>query len=201
MNPFDDTTNLVALLLLLARLGDIGSTYLVTPTLKLEGNPVARRFRWPFAVLTLFAAAIPYYSLPMGAGLLVASLLTTASNLSGAWLVRTMGESEYHDFVVRLAAQTRPASALLFIAAQAICIGAISVVFLHLSPNSDGDLGNYAFFGFFVYALAVAFWGSLTFVKYHKEGRGLLVAQVPLLASGCCPSRTMLSSHTSREQS
>ena len=178
MNPFDDTTNLVAFLLLLARLTDVGSTYLITPALKLEGNPIARRFKWPFAVLTLFAAAIPYYSLPLGAGLLVASLLVTASNLSGAWLVRTMGERAYHDVIVRLAARTRPSSALMFIAAQAIVIGAIGFVFLHLSPNPDGDLGNYAFLGFFGYALAVAVWGPLTFLRYHREGRALNSIQV-----------------------
>jgi hypothetical protein len=37
----------VAFLLLLARIGDVGSTYLISPTLKLEANPIIRRLRWP----------------------------------------------------------------------------------------------------------------------------------------------------------
>jgi hypothetical protein len=44
---------LLCALILVARLGDIGSTYLVTPNLLLEANPVVRKLRWPFALATL----------------------------------------------------------------------------------------------------------------------------------------------------
>src|SRR5450631_1271539 len=89
MTHVEQTTHLVAILLLLARIGDVGSTYLATPGLKLEANPVAKRFKWPYAILTIFAAAIPYYSLPMGLVVLVASLLVCASNFSRLWMMRT----------------------------------------------------------------------------------------------------------------
>jgi hypothetical protein len=52
-------THLISFLLLLSRLGDIGSTYLITPTLKLEANPIVRRLKWRFAAVTILAAAIP----------------------------------------------------------------------------------------------------------------------------------------------
>jgi len=170
MDPFDDTTNLMAFLLLLARIGDVGSTYLATPTLKLETNPIARRFKWPFAVLTLFAAAIPYYSLPLGVGILVASLLVSASNLSGIWLVRAMGECEYHKLIVRLAGQTRVSTALVFIAGQAICIAAIGLLLLPIPPIADGPLSSYVPFGFFAYAFAIILWQSLAFLRLHRLG-------------------------------
>jgi hypothetical protein len=74
--------HIIAFLLLLARLGDVGSTYLISPTLKLGANPIVRRLRWPFAGFTVLAAAIPYYSLPAGVAVLVVSLLVCASNCS-----------------------------------------------------------------------------------------------------------------------
>jgi hypothetical protein len=51
--------HVIAFLLLLARIGDVGSTYLISPTLKLEANPIIRRLRWPFAGITILVAAIP----------------------------------------------------------------------------------------------------------------------------------------------
>jgi hypothetical protein len=53
MDHIHPMTHTIAFLLLLARLGDIGSTYLATPNLKLEANVLARRFKWPFAWLTV----------------------------------------------------------------------------------------------------------------------------------------------------
>jgi hypothetical protein len=58
--------HVIAFLLLLARIGDVGSTYLISPALKLEANPIIRRLRWPFAGITILVAAIPYYSVPLG---------------------------------------------------------------------------------------------------------------------------------------
>ena len=171
MDSIDLTPNLVAFLLLLARIGDVGSTYLASPKMKLEANPVARRFKWPFAVLTIFAAAIPYYSVPMGVGILVSSLLVCASNLSGIWLVRTMGECEYHNLIVRLASQACVPSTLLFILAEALCIGAVGFLLLHLLPNTNSDLGINAVWGVFIYAAAIALWMPLAFLRNRREGK------------------------------
>jgi hypothetical protein len=170
MASIDQTTNLVAFMLLLARIGDVGSTYLATPGLKLEANPIARRFRWPFAVLTILVAAIPYYSLPIGLVILVASLLVCASNFSKLWLVRAMGEHEYHQMVVRMAGRSRVPSSLLLIAAPAVCMAAIGLLFVYFYPNPESDWGYYFAMGFFAYALAIALWGSRAFLQFRREG-------------------------------
>jgi hypothetical protein len=42
-------THITAVLVLLSRLGDIVSTRLVTPTLQLEANSIARHLGWRYA--------------------------------------------------------------------------------------------------------------------------------------------------------
>jgi hypothetical protein len=170
MTSIEHATHLVALMLLLARLGDVGSTYLATPGLKLEANPIARRFKWPFAILTIFVAAVPYYSLPMGIALLVASLLVCASNFSKLWLLRAMGEVEYHRMVVRMASQSKVLPTVLFILAPAICMAAIGGLLLYFYPDPETDWGYGFAFGFFGYALAIAVWGTRAFFKFRREG-------------------------------
>src|SRR5262249_19699539 len=53
--------HVLALLILIGRVGDIGSTYLATPRLTLEANPFVRRLRWPFGVVSLGLCLVPYY--------------------------------------------------------------------------------------------------------------------------------------------
>lgn len=163
-------THIVALLLLLARLGDVGSTYLATPKLTLEANPVVRRFKWPFAWLTVLLALVPYYSVPLGIIFLVASLLVCASNFSKLWIMRTMGEAEYHAAITRLAAQAHFPSALVFILIPALCVGAIGLLLLHFYPDPQRDWAFYFAYGFLAYALAIGIWGPLAFLRIRKEG-------------------------------
>ena len=170
MDHLHPMTHTIAFLLLLARLGDVGSTYLATPTLKLEANPVARRLKWPFAWLTVLVAILPYYSLALGIIVLVASLLVCASNFSKLWLVRTMGEMEYHKFMIKFAAKAHLPSALLFILMPAVCVSAIGLLLLHFYPNPGEHWAFYFAFGFFGYALAIGIWGPLAFLRYRKEG-------------------------------
>src|SRR5579864_9285673 len=60
-------------LLLIARLGDIGTTYLATPRLRLEANPIVRKLGWPFALLSLGACFLPYYSITIAVPVLIGS--------------------------------------------------------------------------------------------------------------------------------
>ena len=84
--------HVVALATLVSRLGDIGTTFLVTPTLKVEANPIVRRFRWRYAIATLAVALIPYYSLHGGIIVFTISSLIAALNASEAMLARSVGE-------------------------------------------------------------------------------------------------------------
>lgn len=170
MDHLHPMTHTVALLLLLARMGDIGSTYLATPRLSLEANPVVRRFKWPFGVLTLFIALLPYYSLPLGIIVLVASLLVCASNFSKLWLMRAMGEEAYHRHITGYAAKAHLPSALVFVLMPAVCFGAVGLLLLYCYPDGDTQWGYYFADGLLAYALAIGILGPLAFLRLRKEG-------------------------------
>ncbi len=170
MPTYQQLPHVIAFLLLLARLGDIGSTYLISPMLQLETNPIIRRFRWPFAAAAVLAAALPYYSLPAGLALLVASLLVCASNCSRIWLVRTLGESEYHLLLIRVARRAPVGLSVAFCLLSPLCITVLGGVILLFYPNPHEDWASWIAIGIFGYAMVVALFGTLAFLRYRKEG-------------------------------
>ena len=167
---YTTTEHVIAALLLLARLGDIGSTWLATPNLLMESNPVARRLRWPFAVATLFIALLPYWLLPAGIVILVASLLVTASNFGKVWLIRTMGEAEYYDFVCKLAAKSSPALPLIFTSLSAASTAALGGVLLLFYP-SEVEPAYWVAQGFIIYATVVVVWGGYGYLRLRRIGQ------------------------------
>lgn len=72
------------------------STWIATPNLVLEGNPVARKLGWKFGVPLSIALALGFGTWPLlGISLTTTSFLVAARNLQSAWLMRTMGELDY----------------------------------------------------------------------------------------------------------
>jgi hypothetical protein len=163
--------HILAAVLLLARLGDIGSTYLVTPTLRLEANSVARKFGWPFALLTTLVCLLPYYNTALAMVAIVVSFLATAGNLSRGWVVRALGEAEYLRILQRAAAASAPATAIGFIVASA---GTFALVGLGLLLVSGGPEAWPFWFavGLITYAFTVATHGC-SFVRrlYRNDVR------------------------------
>src|SRR5215831_21256130 len=80
--------HLLALVILFGRLGDVGSTLFVTPTLLLEANAIVRRFKWLPIMLGFALCFVPYLDVRLGVMVAVPSLLVTASNLSRGWVAR-----------------------------------------------------------------------------------------------------------------
>ncbi|HKE00345.1 MAG TPA: hypothetical protein VKE69_04995 [Planctomycetota bacterium] len=101
-------------LVLFSRIGDVASTRLGTPNLRLEANPVARRLGWKFALLTLLIALIPYWHTGMGVAIAVASLLVSASNFSRVWQYRALGEDRVLAILEETARASRLRQALLW---------------------------------------------------------------------------------------
>lgn len=180
MPTYEQLPHLIAFLLLLARIGDVGSTYLLTPNLKLEANPVVRRLRWPFASITILAAALPYYSLPAGVAFLIISLLVCASNCSRLWVIRTIGETEYHLFVIGIARRAPLGLSIVFCLLSPLCMATIGGVILLFYPHPDQDWASWFALGFVLYALILGLYGSLAFLRYRKEGNSLIESTPPI---------------------
>ena len=100
--------HILCVVILIGRIGDIGSTYLVTPGLRLEANPVARKLRWPFALLTVLVCLVPYWNTPLAVPIAVTSLVVTAENLRFGWIARALGEDELLAFLQSQLPQTVP---------------------------------------------------------------------------------------------
>jgi hypothetical protein len=75
---------------------DLFSTWLATPNLVLEGNPLARRLGWRGGILLNAVLSMVFAAWPMVAvSLTTTSLLVAARNLQQGWLMRSMGEWGY----------------------------------------------------------------------------------------------------------
>jgi len=174
-------THAIAFLLLLSRIGDIGSTYLITPTLKLEANPIVRRLKWRFAIATLLMAVVPYFSLPAGVTLLITSLLVCASNCSRIWIARTLGETEYHLFLIRVARRAPVGLSIVFFLLSPLCMALIGGVIWLFYPDLHESWGAWIAIGFVMYAVTIALYGSLAFLRLRKEGLALTTTDVSAL--------------------
>jgi len=156
--------NTLAVLILLARLGDVGSTYLATPTLAMESNPLMRWGGWKLAALSVFACLIPYYDAQLGLTMLVLSLLVVGSNLSRGWLMRALGETGYQLMIRSAAERSSLPAALGFTLGGAACVGGASAIMMFVSGGPD-TWGYWAASGVGVYALAIGLYGAISVVR------------------------------------
>src|SRR5689334_8935748 len=99
--PFASNEYFVFLgLLAVARGMDFFSTWVATPHLVLEGNPLARRLGWKWGTLLNVGLCFGFALNPMTAIILsTTSFLVAARNFHNAWLMRSMGEDQYRFLV------------------------------------------------------------------------------------------------------
>ncbi len=173
---YDHLDHVLALLILISRLGDIGSTYLVTPTLRLEANPIVRRLGWRFAIATLAMCVVPYVSMELGVMFLVPSLLVSASNSARIWMARTLGEAEYWALLMRLARQSRLTYALAGVCASAGFVILTGLVVLLFYPNPSNDWAFWIGAGIINYGAVIAIHGSLAFVRLFRNAANESIA-------------------------
>jgi hypothetical protein len=86
-------------LLFFARGMDFLSTWLATPNLVLEGNPLAKKLGWKLGGLVNFILCVVFAFWPLTAIIIItAGLLVAAHNFHSAWLMRSMGEEVYRQW-------------------------------------------------------------------------------------------------------
>jgi hypothetical protein len=159
-------------LILVSRLGDIGSTYLVTPSLRLEANPIAKRLGWRFAVLSLLVSFIAYLNTAAGVMVLTPSLLVSSSNIAKAWMVRAMGEEEFARLLLGLARRSRLSHAVGGVVASASFILLLGAVTMLLCFDPARNWGYWIGVGITMYGVVVGLYGSLFFVRLFRKARG-----------------------------
>jgi hypothetical protein len=155
--------------LLFARLTDIGTTYLASPKLKLEANPVVRRLGWWYAWATLLIAFIAYVYPALAVAALVASLMVSASNAKFIWVSRTIGEEELHSFNVRAAVRAKPALAVASMLMSSFFIALLAAVMFLFYPNPNHDWGYWLAYGVMAYAIIGAIYNPLAFFRARRS--------------------------------
>jgi hypothetical protein len=160
--------HVVAFATLISRMGDIGTTFLVTPTLRVEANPIARRLGWKFIFATAAVALVPYYSMSAGVVILTASFLAAASNATEAMLARYVGEEKF-TALHREAIQTMP----VLLGLGLLCLPAIfflmlGLMMLLLLPHANNDWGFDIAMGTIAFALVVLIFYPIRFFSERR---------------------------------
>ncbi|MCF7763403.1 MAG: hypothetical protein K9N62_06990 [Verrucomicrobia bacterium] len=147
--------------LLFSRGMDFLSTWIATPKLVLEANPIARRIGWKggIGINAIVCTGLAAWPLPAYV-ISTMSLLVAARNLQLAWLMRLMGEEHYAAWFTDRLAQAHRGLFLFCLFGQSVLtalVGGALMYFsecafrrdtLHLVPFSVG-------MGIVTYALAV----------------------------------------------
>ena len=166
----DPYVNLIAALAVCSRLADVWTTYLVTPTLKLEANSLVRRFGWRFAALTVLVGLVPYLSLPLGVVVLTTSFMVAAFNSTKIVMARALGEDELTALYRRVILATPPWPGLLFLVMPGIFVGMLGGCTLLFCPYPD-DWGFYFGLGLLAFATAMFVWYPVRYFRIRAEAR------------------------------
>ena len=147
---------------------DFFSTWVATPDLRLEGNPLARRLGWKWGggvnVVLCGLAAVS----PLGAIVIAtASLLVAAHNFQNAWLMRSLGGDNYNLWHFQ---RLRQSSLPLYIGCllgQTSLVGGVGGALAyfgdpHLIPVAIG-------WGIVCYAIAVTFYTLLSLWRSRRS--------------------------------
>jgi hypothetical protein len=154
-------------LLILARGMDFLSTWVATPNLVLEANPVARKLGWKWGAALNLVVCAGFATWPLPALVLVTtSLLVAARNFQSAWLMRSLGEQSYRSWIAERMAQSSLPLHLFCLLSQTLLIGVIGAALmffsdLRLVPFSVG-------LGVITYALAVTFYTLLSLWRLRR---------------------------------
>jgi hypothetical protein len=154
-------------LILLGRVGDVVSTWLITPSLELEANPLVRRLGWRFAVVSILLCLAPYVIPPILAVILVPPfLMISGSNVSKVWIVRALGEKQMmQHFITAARGSTLGKAVTCTVASGAFFMltGAALVYLVRMEEprTQSGWIAECFGYGIGTFGLAISLHGTL----------------------------------------
>jgi hypothetical protein len=157
-------------LLLIARGADFLSTWIATPGMVLEGNPIARKLGWRWGTLVNlgvcgFLAVWPFAAITVA----TTSLLVAARNLQSAWLMRTLGEEDYRDWYVHHIRRTPLWLYLFCLVGQVTLIASVggALILFHNDSVVVLPIG----IGIVAYAVAILVYSLLAYWRIRRASR------------------------------
>ena len=170
---------LMVLLLAFSRGMDFLSTWIATPNLVLEGNPIAKKLGWRWGALLNITISLALAFWPSTAiAVSTMSVLVAARNFQSAWLMRSMGEENYRDWHV---ARIQETPIILYLACLAgntlltAAVGAGAVYYSRAIVPYASKIATVAplsiGMGIIGYSFAVAFYSTLAVWRIHRGAR------------------------------
>lgn len=155
--------------LLFGRSMDFLSTWVGSPKLVLEGNPIAKKLRWKWAIPLNLAVCVAIAMWPLPSIIIATmSVLLAARNFELGWLMRTLGEDGFRDWFVARRAET-PVSLYLFcIWAQSGLTLLVGVV-LMLTTGSEQIVPFGIGMGIVTFAVAVLVYTMLALWRNRRR--------------------------------
>ena len=155
-------------LLVLSRGMDMLSTWIATPNLVLEANPLARRLGWKWGALFTLAVCIGAALWPLLAIIIATiSLLVAARNFQQAWLMRSLGEETYRAWMVERIRHASAGLHLFCVLAEALLIAGVGGSLLWFSGDRLMPLAVGA--GIVSYSFAVVFYTLLSVWRLRRR--------------------------------
>jgi hypothetical protein len=167
--PFGSRSyGLMFLLLLVSRGMDFLSTWVATPNLVLEGNPLAKKLGWRWGIPVNLALCLGFAFWPLPAIVIsTTSALVAARNFQSAWLMRSLGEHFYREWHIERVQETSVTLYLFCLFAQTALTAGVGVAVIYFS---DWRLVPLAIgLGIVAYALAVAFYTTLGIWRLRRS--------------------------------
>jgi hypothetical protein len=161
---------LMLALLAFSRGMDFLSTWIATPNLVLEGNPLAKKLGWKWGVPLNIVICLTVALWPLSAIVVsTASVLVAARNFQSAWLMRSLGEEIYRHWHVARIQETRVTLYLFCLAGNTLLTAAVGAALIYFS---EMRLVPFAIgMGMIAYAIAVAFYTLLAVWRIHRAAR------------------------------
>ncbi|HTL16156.1 MAG TPA: hypothetical protein VL793_02915 [Patescibacteria group bacterium] len=174
-------------LLFVARGMDFLSTWIATPNLVLEGNPVAKRLGWKWGIPVNIAFCFGFAFWPLPAIVIsTTSVLVAARNFQSAWLMRSLGEQVYRSWHVERIQETNISLYLFCLFGQTLLTGGVglAVILVTNGGRQDQPIALAIGLGIIAYALAVTFFTLLGVVRLRRsdkrdEPRKLMTEPIP----------------------
>jgi hypothetical protein len=171
--PFASRTyGLVFLLLIFSRGMDILSTWIATPNMLLEGNPIAKKLGWRWGLPLNGAMCFGFALWPLPAIVIsTTSLLVAARNFQSAWLMRSLGEQQYRDWHIERIQETNITLYLFCLFAQTGLVAVLGAGVIYFSNWDRAPVLLAIGLGIVAYAAAVACFSLLGVVRLRRAAR------------------------------
>ena len=165
------TYGTLLLLLVVARGLDFLSTWIATPNMVLEGNPIAKKLGWTWGALVNLGLCFGFAFWPLPAIVITTtSVLVAARNLQSAWLMRSLGEHRYREWHIQRIQETSITLYSCCLLGQTALTAAVGAAVIYFTDWEHDPVVGAIGLGIVAYALAVAFYTLLGVWRLHRQG-------------------------------